>query len=1477
MKKLFIVLGLSISALALKAQTLVHYWNFNVSTSEAALLTPTSALVSGASITHIPGGSSAIQITSNTTGQGFEVTNPNARNSDPAGAHLRFNNPIGGTLIFALPTTGYEDPIIKYAARRSGSGAGEQIIEYTVDGTNYLPFTTVLPVDGNPELVTLDFSAIAACDNNADFKIKITFAAGSGGTGGNNRFDNLTLDADVIGANDVQPPVVTLSPANGSVNVAVNSLPSISFNEAVRLINNDAIDNTNVDALVELRLNNAAGAAIPFDATISGNTITLTPASNLLYNQVYYLALLPNVVEDLSDNAVATVQTSSFTTITEQTQFQPGDLVFVAYRMNASGADDAIAFMTFTDILPGTLINFTDAKYTSNAQAQCAGGFTWTAPLNECITAGSVITITTSPLSASKGTLTGADFGLSSGGDQVMVYTGTAANPTHITALSSNGWIASGTACGGSLSMIPASLADGISALNMSSAPGNVSGNTANAYYNGIQTGSVSQLRTAILDPQNWISAPSGSAPQTWPNLAFPGPPAVLDVLVQNQTTLSLVFNTDLQPASATNTANFTGIAGLNTVTQTNNGTAPDTLTLTYATPFTQGSQFTLTVENLVNSDGITMSCPFTYTFEYNTHFSLVSEYITVKEDTGSVIIRIAVENPSPATVDLVLKPFPFSNTDAGDLSYTTQTISIDGSSSAEVEVTIQITDDATAEQDEYFVLALENAQNSRVEDFKFITVYIRDNDRLAPQATKEVELLHVASYDPVAGNSTCEIVTHDPVSQRIFMTSSIQNRFDIADFSNPAAIVYIDSVDMSPYGEITSIAVYNGIVAVASPNADPALDGSVVFFDVDGNFISQVSVGNLPDMVTFTPDGQKVLTANEGQPNDAYTIDPEGSVSVIDISGGVASLTQANVNTLYFTAYNSQEAALISSGVRKLKSSSTLSQDFEPEFISIAPQSDKAWVTLQENNAIAVIDLNADSITGVFALGTKDYNAFGNGFDASDNSGTVHLSNWPVKAFYIPDAIANFSVGGTRYLVSANEGDEKELSGLNERTTVGAANLDTTAFPHAAMLKKSFNLGRMRMTNLFGDTDTDGDFDEIYVVGSRSFTIWDAATMLPVYDSGDDFELITSRDTVYGGLFNADNENNGFKSRSRAKGPEPEGITLAKLGNSTFAFVGLERIGGVMVYNVSNPANVEFVDYINTRSLSGLGGDLGPEGLVYISPENSPDGKHYILVSNEISGTVAVFEIQHVAPEYSLGADTAFCTGASVTLTAPGGYAYLWSTGETTQSIQVASSAQITVDVIAVNGNTATDTLNVTVNPLPVVNFNGLNYQYYVNDQAVVLTGFPAGGTFSGTGIFGGVNFGPFVAGVGGPYPVTYTYTNPNTGCTNSETSTVTVLAEPVDYTGMTDATALENISVYPNPSADRVQVVLDLVQTEVVEMQLLDMQGKTVQRISPQSLMAGKHTYSIDREALNLKTGTYSLIIRSGNKETVLKIVFL
>ncbi len=1225
-KKTIMLLAFCMVTFVSSAQDLMHYWNFNTVDGTVEMVTADYSIVAGTTSITYPG-----------TGDGYmdDVSGDilNAQNGEPAGNGLRPRNPSDTrSLVIAFPTIGYENIEVKFAVKRTGSGATEQYYTYSIDGgitfvNTGLTTTTFFPTE-DYSLVTVDFSAIEGTENNEDFIFKIDFGGdNASGSGGNNRFDNLTVMGTLMdGVEDVTAPLAVFTPANEANFLAVNTIPQIAFNEDVRLIDNSVITDANAASLVELRLNDADGTTVPFTTTFADNTITIIPTGDLMNNQQYYVALLGNMVEDMSDNAVTDTQAITFTTIAEQTEFATGDMAFVAYRMNASNTEDEVAIITFVDITEGTFIYLTDSKYTSNAQPQCEEAIMWTA--TQCVPAGSVINIQTSEMVSNLGTVTGNNFGLSSGGDQVIVYTGTAATPNYITAMSSNAWLADNTDCGGSESMIPADLVDGVSAVNLSTSPDNVEGNTVNAYYNGTQEGTATELRTAILNPANWVGTDAGTEAQTWPTWGFPSAPTVQDVTVLNTNTIVITFNNLLNATSATTVTNYTGIDDLDAAVLDGN-----TVTLTYTTAFESGIDYELTINNIEDNTGLAMACSYTYSFDYNTELSFESDFIVVNEDAGTVNIVLNLANPSTASVDLVVKTAPFSTADANDFTYTTTTLNFTGTSELTQTISIPVIDDTEQEQHaEYFVLSLENATGLNLTGETLATVYIKDNDRMAPQPSQSIELQYVGSFDPSgAGTSTCEIVVYDADTERLFTTSAAAGFLDIIDFSNPESPSVVSSVDMNTYGGITCVAVKNGVIAVASPNADEQLNGSVVFFDTDGTFISQVTVGALPDNITFTPDGTKVITADEGQPGSDYTTnDPEGSVSIIDITGGAASLTNANVTTLNFTAYNAQEAALLAAGVRKVIPTSTLSQDMEPEYVAVSADSQKAWISLQESNAIAEINLTNNTITDIWALGTKDMSAVGNGFDISDKNGEILIANWPIQAYYTPDAVATYNVNGVNYIITANEGDEKEYGSFEERTTIGSNDymLDATTYPQSAMLKNSFNAGRMRVTNVNGDTDNDMDYDQIYCLGSRSFSIFNADTKEIVFDSGDDFEMYIANDATFSAIFNADNEDNELKGRSRAKGPEPEGVTLGTIGNNTFAFIGLERVGGVMVYDVTDPTAPIFVDYKNNRSTSAFEGDHAPEGITFISSTDSPNNKNYVVVANEISGTLTIFEI---------------------------------------------------------------------------------------------------------------------------------------------------------------------------------------------------------------------------------------------------------
>ncbi len=497
------------------------------------------------------------------------------------------------------------------------------------------------------------------------------------------------------------------------------------------------------------------------------------------------------------------------------------------------------------------------------------------------------------------------------------------------------------------------------------------------------------------------------------------------------------------------------------------------------------------------------------------------------------------------------------------------------------------------------------------------------------------INLKPIGTYESGSfDEGAAEISVFAPGANRLFVTNADANTIDVLDLSDPTNITKLFDIDLSLYGDGINSVAYNsadGGYIVAAVESDPAQDpGQVVFFDLDGIYQNALTVGALPDMVTFTPDGSKLLVANEGEPSgyEAGDVDPEGSVSIIDVSNGIDNAIVETTAT--FNAFDSQKQDLIDAGVRIFGPGASVSQDLEPEYIAVSEDGKTAYVSLQENNALGLLNLETGEFEEIVPLGFKDHSAAGNGLDASDRDDTINIENYPVLGMYQPDAIATYTVDGKTYLVTANEGDAREYDGFEEEERIKDLDLDPTAFPNADALQADENLGRLDITTTLGDTDGDGDFDELYAYGARSFSIWDEDGNL-VWDSGDQFEQKLAE--LLPDDFNSTNDENGsFDSRSDAKGPEPEGVTIGAIGDKVFAFIGLERVGGIMVYDVTDPSNPTFASYTNNRDFSGdaeagTAGDLGPEGLVFISRENSPNGKNLVVVTNEVSGTTTVYE----------------------------------------------------------------------------------------------------------------------------------------------------------------------------------------------------------------------------------------------------------
>jgi hypothetical protein len=524
-----------------------------------------------------------------------------------------------------------------------------------------------------------------------------------------------------------------------------------------------------------------------------------------------------------------------------------------------------------------------------------------------------------------------------------------------------------------------------------------------------------------------------------------------------------------------------------------------------------------------------------------------------------------------------------------------------------------------------------------------------------AAPAPIDLELL---GRTPAGGEATAEIAAFDPKTERAFVTDAENNELDVFDFSDPAAPLPLASIDLSPHGAGPNSVVHLPqlrAVAVAIEAADVGEPGVVALFDAKkGTHLASFPAGPLPDMVTTTEDGRYLLVANEGEPADDGSVDPEGSVTVIDLKRG---LKKADVDTADF------HRVPLKGPVRVFTPGSTVAQDLEPEYITTS--GDWAWVSIQEANAIGVLDVERAEFVVVRSLGFKDHGRAENAFDASDEDELPTIAPHPgVYGMYQPDAISAFSVKvrvpdrwpgewgwlgrgfdgkgkhhgrghrkprhgnghshGPRYvtktlIATANEGDSRDWGFFSEEERAKDLDLAPEVFPPSA--GDDEELGRLNVTTTLGNLDADPEYEQLYAFGGRSMSLLKPNGRL-IYDTGDQLERLSMAHDPTN--YNTDNEPSDIDNRSDNKGPEPEAVTTGEVGGHTYAFLGAERSGMIYAFDLSStPGEAEFAGWINTRE-----DDLGPEGIEFVSPRQSPTGEAMLLVTYENTGTVAAYEV---------------------------------------------------------------------------------------------------------------------------------------------------------------------------------------------------------------------------------------------------------
>ncbi|OOX31438.1 alkaline phosphatase [Vibrio parahaemolyticus] len=523
---------------------------------------------------------------------------------------------------------------------------------------------------------------------------------------------------------------------------------------------------------------------------------------------------------------------------------------------------------------------------------------------------------------------------------------------------------------------------------------------------------------------------------------------------------------------------------------------------------------------------------------------------------------------------------------------------------------------------------------------------------------------------------SAAEIVNYDACTDKLYVVNAQAKRVDVLSLNESSAPSQTDFIDLTDagtsagieIGAANSVAVFNGLVAVAIENNNKQEDGLIALYRSDDlSLITTFKTGALPDMVGFSKDGRYIATANEGEPNSDYSIDPEGSVTLVDLSKGI---NNADVTQIGFGEFDGVRSDELPKAVRISGPNASIVQDLEPEYLTFADNG-KIYVALQENNAMAIIDPQSQSVEKIVALGEKSWS--NSKLDASNKDKIIgNLKSYPqLVGLYMPDTLDSYSVNGQTYIVSANEGDgreygfkttqaecdqagfkwdEDDYQGTPDYTNVKGSCLShidevrgkklkvTTDHPLAGALKDNKQLARLKVIK---PNHTLNAEENVQAFGARSFSIWNENGEL-VFDSGDDFATVALLNE--GKYFNSTNDSNSSgDDRSDDKGIEPEAIEVAKINGRYYAFIGLERQGGIMVYDITEPKQAQFLHYVNHRdytqpvctlvedgecandTYNPKAGDLAPESINYFAR----NGQHFIAVGNEVSGTTSVFRIE--------------------------------------------------------------------------------------------------------------------------------------------------------------------------------------------------------------------------------------------------------
>jgi hypothetical protein len=471
----------------------------------------------------------------------------------------------------------------------------------------------------------------------------------------------------------------------------------------------------------------------------------------------------------------------------------------------------------------------------------------------------------------------------------------------------------------------------------------------------------------------------------------------------------------------------------------------------------------------------------------------------------------------------------------------------------------------------------------------------------------------------------------YEPLSKRVFVLNRGANQMNILDLSDLNKVRFVRQISLTQVGaRPNDVAVIGNIVAVISENNLKQANGRVAFFDTTGTFLNQLTVGPEPTALKFANGGTHLIITNQGSPSQDYFTDPPGSISVVAIFG--TNPLQLNSTNVFSINFERLDTVAYDNRLRIFNNANQLpSIDIEPLQIGPVENTNLAAITLGTNNGLALIDYFNGTLDTVYGLGLKDNGLPNQGFDGSVVGNITIQPYSKIYSLYNPVGMASLLHNGASYFLTANQGLPRRYMAYDEVDSLKNIPLNPGAFPNRNTLVRDSVLGWLEVSKELGKAQNGFIHDSAVAFGGRSFSVWNDSAQL-IWDSGDDFEQTIA--ALNAANFNASAvSNTSRKSQSVKQGPQPNSIAIGTVNGNRYAFITLKQMGGFFIYNLNDPTNPVFEQYISDRNFlvpanDTAAGDLGPEKITFVPAGDSPTGIALLLLSNSVSGSFSVYQV---------------------------------------------------------------------------------------------------------------------------------------------------------------------------------------------------------------------------------------------------------